>query len=47
MYHKLQLDITKKIGNKDGEGNAYGNLGLAYLSMGDLQNAIKFHEKKN
>ena len=30
---------------KDGEGQAYGNLGNAYDSLGDFQKAIEYHEK--
>ncbi|XP_044168964.1 tetratricopeptide repeat protein 28-like, partial [Acropora millepora] len=33
------------IGDRAGEGRAYGNLGTAYHSLGDFGKAIKYHEK--
>ena len=32
------------MGNKAGEGRAYGNLGIAYWSLGDFHKAIEYHE---
>ena len=37
--------IAIKIGDQAGEGGAYESLGNAYTSLGDLQQAIKYHEK--
>ena len=37
--------MQKKIGDRAGEGQACGNLGNAYLSMGDYQKAIDYLEK--
>ena len=31
---------------KEGEGQAYGNLGNAFYSLGDLRKAIEYHEKR-
>ena len=37
--------MQKKVGDRTGEGRAYGNLGIAYRSLGDYQKAIEYHEK--
>ena len=39
------LSIAKDVGDRAGEGSAYGNLGNAYYSLGDFQRAIEYHEK--
>ena len=39
------MKIAKEIGDRAGEGRAYGNLGNAYHSLGDYQKAIEYHEK--
>lgn len=33
------------MGNKAGEGGAYGNLGIAYEGLGDFKQAIEYHMK--
>ena len=33
------------MGDKAGEGRAYGNLGNAYQGLGDFKQAIKYHEQ--
>ena len=33
------------MGDRAGEGGAYGNLGNAYQSLGDFQKAIEYHTK--
>ncbi|XP_044169006.1 tetratricopeptide repeat protein 28-like [Acropora millepora] len=33
------------MGDRAGEGRAYGNLGIAYNSLGDFRKAIEYHEK--
>ena len=43
--HEKDLEIAIKIGDRAGEGEAYGNLGCAYDSMGDFPKAIVSHEK--
>ena len=40
------MKIAKEIGDRAGEGKAYGNLGNAYLSLGDYQKAIEYLEKR-
>nr|XP_058946209.1 tetratricopeptide repeat protein 28-like [Pocillopora verrucosa] len=42
-YHNLHLKIAKEVGDKHGEGNAYGNLGNACHSLGDFRKAIEYH----
>jgi len=31
------------VGDRAGEGRAYGNLGIAYQSQGDVSKAIEYH----
>jgi tetratricopeptide (TPR) repeat protein len=42
-YHGQHLAIAKKVGERSGEGRAYGNLGIAYQSQGDFNKAIEYH----
>ena len=42
-YLNLCLKTAKEVGDKHGEGNAYGNLGNAYHSLGDLKKAIEYY----
>ena len=42
-YLNLYLKKAKEVGDKHGEGNAYGNLGNAYDSLGNLKKAIGYH----
>jgi CHAT domain-containing protein/tetratricopeptide (TPR) repeat protein len=39
------LTIYREIDDRGGEGNALGNLGLAYDSLGDYRRAIDFYEQ--
>ena len=39
------MKIAIEIGDRGGEGGAYGNLGNAYQSLGDYRKAIEYHEK--
>ena len=41
-YHKQHLAIAKEVGDRAGEGNAYGNLGNAFESQGDFRQAIEY-----
>ena len=41
-YYEKDLKIATEIGDREGEGRAYANLGNAYKSLGDYQ---KPHEK--
>ena len=40
-YHTQDLAIAKEVGDRAGEGMAYGNLGCTYRSLGDFSQAIK------
>ena len=35
----------RKIGDRQGEGNALGNLGIAYAELGEVQKAIGYYEQ--
>jgi tetratricopeptide (TPR) repeat protein len=37
-----RLAIAKEVGDRAGEGNAYGNLGNAFESQGDFRQAIEY-----
>ena len=39
------MKIAKEIGDRAGEGEAYGNLGNRYQSLGDYRKAIEYNEK--
>jgi tetratricopeptide (TPR) repeat protein len=41
-YHTQHLAIAKEAGDQAGEGAAYGNLGIAYVSLGDCAKAIEY-----
>ena len=43
----LQKAMTKpdSVDDRSGEGDAYGNLGIAYDNMGNFQKAIEYHKK--
>ena len=41
-YHEKHLKIAIEIGDRDGEGRAYGSLGNAYLSLGDCRKAMEY-----
>ena len=40
------MKIVIEIGDRAGEGRAYGNLGNAYKALGEFQKAIVYHEKR-
>jgi tetratricopeptide (TPR) repeat protein len=42
-YHTQRLAIAREVGDRAGEGNAYGSLGNAHDSMGDFAQAIAYH----
>ena len=44
-YHERHLKISKEVGDRAGEGKAYGNLGNAYHSLGDFHKAIEYNER--
>ena len=41
-----QLVIAREIGDRRGEGNALGNLGLAYAALGETRRAIELYEQQ-
>ncbi|CAH3164293.1 unnamed protein product [Pocillopora meandrina] len=42
-YLNLYLKKAKEVGDKHGEGNAYGTLGNAYHRLSDFKKAIEYH----
>ena len=44
-YHEQQLSIAKDVSDRAGQGRAYGNLGNAYQSLGQFQQAIEYHKQ--
>ena len=44
-YHEKHLKIAQEMGDRAGEGSAYGNLGNAYWSLSKYQKAIEYHRK--
>ena len=44
-HHNQRLSIAKELGNKAGEGSAYGNLGNAYQRLDDFKQAVEYHNK--
>ena len=45
-YHEQQLSIAKEVGDRDGQGRAYCNLGNAYQCLGRFQQAIEYHKQR-
>ena len=43
-YNEKLLKIAIEIGDRVGEGGAYGNLGIASNSLGDIRKAIEYIE---
>jgi tetratricopeptide (TPR) repeat protein len=43
--HQQALAISREIGDRQGEGNALGNLGNAYFSFGEVEKAIDHHSQ--
>ncbi|WP_199311592.1 tetratricopeptide repeat protein [Anabaena subtropica] len=44
-FHQQSLEISREIGERNGEAVSLGNLGNAYNSLGQYQQAIKFHQQ--
>ena len=40
------MQIARELGERAGEGCAYSNLGNAYQSLSDFQQAIQYHQKR-
>ena len=45
-YYERHLEIAKELGDRLGEGKAYGNLGNAHCNLGDLKTAIDYYERQ-
>lgn len=43
--YERALVITKEIGDKQGEGTSYGNLGTVFRAVGKYDKAREYHEK--
>jgi tetratricopeptide (TPR) repeat protein len=43
--HKNCLRISRKIGDRSGESNALGNLGITHKNLGQYQQSIEFHQQ--
>ena len=39
------LNISRELGDRAGEGRAFGNLGMVYTGLGQYDEAIEFHTK--
>ena len=44
-YHTQTLAIAKEMGDRAGEGRAYGNLGCAYQQQGDFSKGIEYNKQ--
>ena len=44
-YNEKQLKIAIEIVDRAGEGRAFANFGIAYMSLGDFRKAIQYHKK--
>ena len=44
-FFQQALEISQKIGERNGEGFSLNNLGTAYYSLGQYQQAIQFHQQ--
>jgi tetratricopeptide (TPR) repeat protein len=45
-WQEGQRDAARLTGNRQAEGSALGNLGLAYAALGDARKAIEFYEQR-
>jgi tetratricopeptide (TPR) repeat protein len=45
-HHAQHLTMAKEVGDRAGEGAAYGNLGNAYKSIGDFSKVIEHHAQQ-
>ncbi|MBP0000448.1 MAG: tetratricopeptide repeat protein, partial [Cyanobacteria bacterium SID2] len=43
-FYQQSLDISREIGNRQGEAASLGNLGNAYHSLGQFQRSIEFYQ---
>ena len=45
MFYEQRLEIAREIGDRRGEGSGLGNLGIAYVGLGETNLAIGFCEQ--
>merc|ERR1740133_406848 len=45
-FHTKHLNISRELGDRDGEGVAYGNLGNAFYSLGQIDKSVEFLTKR-
>ncbi len=45
-YHKKDLEIAEKIGDRQGQAKAFGNLGNTFKSLKNYPNAVKYESIK-
>ena len=46
-YLEMYLKFSKEVGDRPGEGKAYGKLGNTFYGLGDFQKAKEYHERQN
>ncbi len=44
-WQEIALAAARRLKHREGEGIALGNIGVAYLNLGETQRAIQFHEQ--
>ena len=44
-YHERALKIAIEVGDRAGEGSAYGNLGIAHYGLGEFKEALNYYER--
>jgi tetratricopeptide (TPR) repeat protein len=45
-YHTQHLAIAKEVGNRAGEGRAYGNLGTCHMLLNEYVKAVAYFEAR-
>ena len=45
-YYEQHLEITRGTGDRRGEAEALGNLGIAYANLGEARRAIEYYEQR-
>ena len=46
-YHGQHLAIAKEVGDRAGEGRAYGNLGTGHMHLNEYGNAVAYLEAQH
>ncbi|NQE38609.1 hypothetical protein E5S67_06394 [Microcoleus sp. IPMA8] len=44
-FHQQSLEISREIGDRQGEANSLNGFGNAYYSVGEYQRAIEFYQQ--